>query len=155
MNVLDEIDRRRAALNAALVEADRLLRPALAEVRTRLADLEEILSPDSRARRRIRISQILATVAATTDLEPSDIKGISRYVEVCRARKAMVWIIREATDHSWASIGRVLSGRDHTTIIAAYRSAKKLREQDEDFRDWTDRLLFIFTEPTEQPQCQA
>jgi chromosomal replication initiator protein len=153
VSVIEEIERRRMALNAAVVEADRLLRPALAEVRARLASLEEILSPDSRARRRIHMSEMLATVAATADLEPPDIKGLSRDIEVRRARKAFIWLVREVTDHSWASIGRVLSNRDHTTIISGHRSAIKLRKADEDFRDWTDRLRFIFTGTKEGSQC--
>lgn len=154
MGALSEIERRRAALAVALEEADRMIAPALAEVRARLFELEEALRPAFVSRDRIRVTQILDLVAALANLEPSDVSGPQRNEEVFRARSAVAWVARNVTNHSLTHIGRVLGGRDHSTMIAAVRSAERRRLHDEEFKDWTDRLRFVFTPATETPQCQ-
>jgi len=53
-------------------------------------------------------------------------------------------ITKELTNHSLPEIGDAFGGRDHTTVIHAYRKIKELREKesriDEDFSNLINTL---------------
>ena len=53
-------------------------------------------------------------------------------------------ITKELTNHSLPEIGDAFGGRDHTTVIHAYRKIKELRENenriDEDFSNLINTL---------------
>ena len=53
-------------------------------------------------------------------------------------------ITKELTNHSLPEIGDAFGGRDHTTVIHAYRKIKELRETenrvDEDYINLTNTL---------------
>jgi len=59
---------------------------------------------------------LIAHVARAFDLTPSDLTGRSRMRHIVPARQAAAWVIRKASPLSLEEIGRLLGGRDHTTI---------------------------------------
>ncbi len=61
--------------------------------------------------------QLIAHVAVHFDLTPADLTGASRMRHIVLARQAAAWVLRKAATISLEEIGRLLGGRDHTTII--------------------------------------
>jgi chromosomal replication initiator protein len=60
--------------------------------------------------------QLVARVAAHFDLDSADLTGQSRMRHVVLARQSAAWVLRKAYAISLEEIGRLLGGRDHTTI---------------------------------------
>lgn len=60
--------------------------------------------------------QLIAHVATHFDLEAADLTGESRMRHIVLARQAAAWVLRRAANISLEEIGRLLGGRDHTTI---------------------------------------
>lgn len=90
------------------------------------------------------VAEIVAAVARETDIPASDIVGPYQAAPIVRARQAVSWIARRVCDRSLSSIGAALR-RDHSTIIQHLGRADRRREQDDDFRDLTDRLVAAYT----------
>lgn len=70
-------------------------------------------------------SQSIVTVAAGLfGVSEADIIGASRVGRITEARQALAWALRQ---HSWSleSIGMLLGGRDHTTIIYSIEMANR------------------------------
>jgi chromosomal replication initiator protein len=59
---------------------------------------------------------LIATVAGHFDLSVADLTGQSRMRHVVLARQAAAWVLRKAANISLEEIGRLLGGRDHTSI---------------------------------------
>ncbi|WP_158610976.1 helix-turn-helix domain-containing protein [Aurantiacibacter spongiae] len=67
---------------------------------------------------RVPLDPLLSSVADTFGLSVDDIKSASRRAPAVSARAVIVRILRER-EISYAVIGRILGGRDHTTVIHA------------------------------------
>lgn len=87
-----------------------------------------------------KVRALIRTAGWMQGLAVEAITGPSREKEAVRARDAVIWAARRTTPASWPQLGRTLN-RDHTTIIAAERRAKGVREADLDFRRLTDALV--------------
>lgn len=59
---------------------------------------------------------LIAHVAEAFDLTIADLTGPSRMRHIVLARQAAAWVLRRASPLSLEEIGRLLGGRDHTTI---------------------------------------
>lgn len=70
-------------------------------------------------------AQIISTVANHFNLLESDLTGPSRSRQIVRARHIAMFLLREETSLSLPQIGRMLGGRDHTTVIHGYDKIKK------------------------------
>lgn len=88
----------------------------------------------------VRVGDIVADVAWQTGLRRDDITGPSRDQRLVRARDAVCWLAVDAKAASLPTIGRVLGGRDHSTIFAARRRAMERRRRDPAFARLTERL---------------
>jgi chromosomal replication initiator protein len=62
---------------------------------------------------------LIASVASAFDVTVADLSGRSRQRHIAEARQAAAWVLRRASPLSLEQIGRLLGGRDHTTIIHA------------------------------------
>lgn len=80
------------------------------------------------------VRNVLRFVSYQTGLAYADLVGPDRGRSVFRGRAMVVWISREILGLSWEGIGRRLGGRDHSTIIKAFRRAEQLLERDPAFR---------------------
>jgi hypothetical protein len=74
-------------------------------------------------------------IATARGLKVSDLRGPSRVARITTARHEAMWLIREATDLSYPDIGRMFGGRDHTTVINAYRKIQALVDLDPSYGD--------------------
>lgn len=80
-----------------------------------------------------KVREIADAVATVSSLSVLDIASSRRNVRLARARFAVVFLAKELTARSYPEIGRVLGGRDHTTIMHAYRRACDLMRTDGSF----------------------
>ena len=77
------------------------------------------------------ITHLLETAAQTFEVPCAALIGQSRQRHIVQARQAVAWALRQThPELSLASIGDLLGGRDHTTIIWAVEAAKRRAKED-------------------------
>jgi chromosomal replication initiator protein len=69
------------------------------------------------SRKPVNINQILKAVSNYYSVKTSDIKGSRRTKELVIPRQVAMYLIKELTGTSYVTIGELLGGRDHTTIM--------------------------------------
>ena len=89
---------------------------------------------------RIQCGSIIETVAQHYRLEEDAILSRSRKREIASARQVAMYLCRELTDESFASIGSRFGGRDHSTVIHAYKKVKDRMDVENSFRQEIDEL---------------
>ena len=92
----------------------------------------------------VSIEQIQKVVANYYGIKISDMRSKRRTRMISRARQMAMYVAKEMTKKSYPEIGDWFGGKDHTTVIHAYRTIKNLIETDKDFEaDWQSlyRLL--------------
>lgn len=80
-----------------------------------------------------RIKEIQAAVCAQFAIRMTDMVSARRGRDVARPRQVAMYLCREITPHSLPAIGRHFGGRDHTTVMHAIDTVKKLATADPDF----------------------
>ena len=78
---------------------------------------------------------IIEQVAEHFHLEKGDLLSRSRKQTVAQARQIAMYLCRELTDESYDHIGSRFGGRDHSTVIHAYRKIEESLESDEELQD--------------------
>jgi len=91
--------------------------------------------------RQVTIETIQKTVAAHYQLRVSDLLSKRRSRNIARPRQMAMFLAKTLTQHSLPEIGDAFGGRDHTTVIHAYRKIESLCETDARLRDDRARLL--------------
>lgn len=99
-----------------------------------LKDIPEI------AGTRITIDLILNSVAGTTGISVSEIKGDKRTRIVVQARHLAMYLARELTDTSLPKIGERFGGRDHTTVMHGVKSIARQMAEDRDIYTLVQQL---------------
>ena len=78
-------------------------------------------------RRRVTDEAILDAVSSYFGIEKDILRGRRRDKNTALARQVAMYLLREETHLPLAAIGRVLGGKDHTTVLHAYhRIAKEI-----------------------------
>ena len=76
----------------------------------------------------ITIDKIFAKTAKKYGVQVSDIKGKKRTNEIAQARHICIYLIRNLTELSYPSIGKLLN-RDHSTVMSSIEQVeKKMKE---------------------------
>ncbi|BAV64783.1 helix-turn-helix domain-containing protein [Sphingobium cloacae] len=101
-------------------------------------------APQRRFGGKVRVADLIDTVAWFTSVDAGEIVGRTRKPVYFRPRAAVCWIACELGLGSTTVIGHALGGRDHTTVHHAVRRARALRHRDPAFRRLTDRLVNHF-----------
>lgn len=78
-----------------------------------------------------RVSKILREVAKEFDVPVNELRGTSKCWHIARPRQIAYLRLRDETDLSYPIIGRVMGGRDHTTIIYGIKAVRKRLQQGE------------------------
>jgi chromosomal replication initiator protein len=78
----------------------------------------------------VSIDNIQKTVSKYFKIRVSDLSSRSRRQTIARPRQIAMHLARELTSHSYPEIGEAFGGRDHTTVINAYKRIKNLKEND-------------------------
>lgn len=85
--------------------------------------------------RALDAADIIEEVAEYFRLSSDDLLSRSRKKAVAEARQIAMYLCRELTEESYAHIGSRFGGRDHSTVIHAYRKIKEAMESDAGLRD--------------------
>ncbi len=126
------------ALNRIMAYADLRGIPLTAElIDTALADMMP-------KRREIEPDHHISLVASTFNISVDQIMDRNRTRQVSLPRQIAMYLLREEANISLPQIGKVLGGRDHTTIMHGCQKVAGLIEQDDRLRrkvvDIRDRL---------------
>lgn len=70
-------------------------------------------------------NDIIETLSKRLGYSKKIIESPTRRQEIVKARYLIVYLLREYGDLSYPAIGRLLGGRDHTTMLYAYRKMKR------------------------------
>ncbi len=79
-------------------------------------------------------SVILDSVAQVTGTPVDALTSKRRERQVAYARHLAMYLLRDLAHQSYAQVGRLLGGRDHTTVLHGYRRIERLLESDADVR---------------------
>lgn len=76
-------------------------------------------------KKNIRVKDIINVSALHFNLNPEDLQAKKRTQEIALCRQVAMFLAREMTDLSLPKIGEEFGGRDHTTVLHAYRKIEK------------------------------
>jgi len=79
-------------------------------------------------------SVVLDAVAQCTNIPVDALTSSRREKQVAYARHLAMYLLRDMGHQSYAQIGRLLGGRDHTTVLHGFRRIEKLLDSDPDVR---------------------
>lgn len=78
----------------------------------------------------VTVENIIKTVSEYYKIKVSDLLSKRRTRSVARPRQLAMCLAKELTNHSLPEIGDAFGGRDHTTVLHAYRTIKGMLESD-------------------------
>jgi chromosomal replication initiator protein len=94
----------------------------------------------SAAGRKRSVGDIQAAACAHFDVSLQELLSSSRALRVAWPRQLAMYLARELTTESLPAIGRQFGGRDHTTVLHAWRRMSARVMTDEDARIAVDKL---------------
>ena len=100
--------------------------------------LKDIISSDNR--REVTPELILDIVSEHFGVSISDLKGNKRNAEILFPRQIAMYLCKNMTDTPLDSIGALLGGRDHSTIIHGVQKISDEYESDETTRSLIDTI---------------
>jgi chromosomal replication initiator protein len=86
------------------------------------------------------IDEIQAAACQQFGLSPTELLSSSRTARIAWPRQVAMYLARELTDESLPSIGRRFGGRDHTTVLHAWRRTKTRITEDPSAREAVENL---------------
>ena len=89
--------------------------------------LSDILSLNER---NISITNIKQQVSSYYNLELSDMSSSRRSINIAKPRQIAMFLCKSLTSHSYPEIGRSFGGKDHTTVIHAFKKIETLLKDD-------------------------
>jgi len=95
--------------------------------------------------RQISIENIQKTVAEYYKIKMADLYSKRRSRSVARPRQVAMALAKELTSHSLPEIGDLFGGRDHTTVLHAFRKINELKNSDNDVREDFTNLMRLLT----------
>ncbi|MDR2362284.1 MAG: chromosomal replication initiator protein DnaA [Prevotellaceae bacterium] len=94
----------------------------------------------STAQQEISISEIQKAVCTYFDISSESIISKSRKREIVQARQIAMYLSRNLTKESLASIGIQIGGKDHATVLHAYNTVCDLMETDRHFKQYVNDI---------------
>jgi chromosomal replication initiator protein len=76
----------------------------------------------------VTVDNIIKTVAEYYKIKVSDLLSKRRTSSLARARQIAMALAKELTNHSLRELGRAFGGRDHTTVLHAFRKIQELKK---------------------------
>lgn len=96
--------------------------------------------------RQPKIQDIIRATSMATGFSTLDLTAHRRTRLVVRARHAAIWTARQLTQCSLPQIGRYFGGRDHTSVLHAFRKVDAERGVDVELGDLLGRIQTIARE---------
>jgi chromosomal replication initiator protein len=91
--------------------------------------------------RLITVDDIQRRVSEVFGVKPHDLRSKTRTKAVAFPRQVAMYLSRQLTSDSFAEIGRVFGGKDHTTVIHAANKIEALLDEDPKFRKTLDHII--------------
>jgi chromosomal replication initiator protein len=88
----------------------------------------------------VNLKRIMEVVCEYFGVTPEEIKSQKRVKSIILPRQIAMYLSRELTNSSLNSIAIEFSGKDHTTVLHAYRKIKDLIEKDKNLKDVVESL---------------
>ncbi|MEW5835767.1 MAG: chromosomal replication initiator protein DnaA [Pseudomonadota bacterium] len=128
------------ALNTLAAKANFFGRP----ITTDFAEetLRDLLATHAQA---VTVPNIQKIVAEYFNVRLQDLLSKRRVRSLARPRQMAMALSKELTEHSLPEIGEAFGGRDHTTVLHACRTIKKLSETDARMRQDWEQLIRTLT----------
>jgi chromosomal replication initiator protein len=128
------------ALNTLAAKANFFRRP----ITTDFAEetLRDLLATHAQA---VTIPNIQKIVGDYFNVRLQDLLSKRRVRSLARPRQMAMALSKELTEHSLPEIGEAFGGRDHTTVLHACRTIKKLSETDARMRQDWEQLIRTLT----------
>lgn len=104
--------------------------------------LRDLLATHAQA---VTVPNIQKIVADYYQVRLQDLLSKRRVRSLARPRQIAMALSKELTEHSLPEIGDAFGGRDHTTVLHACRTIKKLCETDTRMRQDWEQLIRILT----------
>ena len=104
--------------------------------------LRDLLATHAQA---VTVPNIQKTVADYYQVRLQDLLSKRRVRSLARPRQFAMALSKELTEHSLPEIGEAFGGRDHTTVLHACRTIRKLCETDTRMRQDWEQLIRILT----------
>ena len=89
----------------------------------------------------VTVERIISEVGRTFGVSSADIRSTKRSSQISNARQISMYIIREITQMSMASIGEEFGGRDHSTVVYAINQVSKNMKQDSKYKETVEDII--------------
>ena len=129
-NIKSNIRELEGSLNKVMAKARFYKREA--DVQLAEEALIDIISPSEK--RIITPQYILDIVADHFGLSIDDLRGSKRSKNIAYPRQISMYLIRQYTETNFTDIGKLLGGRDHTTIIHGHDKIEEDLKTDEELK---------------------
>jgi chromosomal replication initiator protein len=104
--------------------------------------LRDLLATHAQA---VTVPNIQKITAEYFNVRLQDLLSKRRVRSLARPRQIAMALSKELTEHSLPEIGEAFGGRDHTTVLHACRTIKKLSETDARMRQDWEQLIRVLT----------
>lgn len=94
----------------------------------------------------ISVENIQKTVTEYYNIKLSELLGKSRKRSIVRPRQMAMYLSKEITDKSYPEIGELFGGKDHTTVLHAYRKIEELLIESPMIKEDKQKLVNKLTE---------
>jgi len=98
-------------------------------------------------RRQRTVADIQALTCEHFGISPEELLSSGRTARIAWPRQVAMYLARELTGESLPAIGRHFGGRDHTTVLHAWRRASARLDSDEQAREAVEKLCERLDEP--------
>ncbi|MCF6299590.1 MAG: chromosomal replication initiator protein DnaA [Proteobacteria bacterium] len=96
--------------------------------------------------RNVSVDNIQKTTANYYNIKLSELLGKSRKRSIVRPRQLAMYISKEMTDKSYPEIGELFGGRDHTTVLHAFRKIEGFLHSDPNINEDKQKIVNKLTE---------
>jgi hypothetical protein len=97
------------------------------------------------------LPQLVAATAEIGGMDTTELVAPCRIGWNVKLRAAVILAAVDVFGKSWSEIGRALGGRNHATMIHAYKAAERLAEHDAEFRKLSTLIFAVAREIARRP----
>ena len=94
----------------------------------------------------VSVENIQKTTAQYYNVKLSELLGKSRKRSIVRPRQLAMFLAKDLTNKSYPEIGELFGGRDHTTVLHAYRKVTELMSENSDLDEDRQKIVNKLTE---------
>lgn len=95
---------------------------------------------------------IIRRTASYFGLQPNDIVSAKRSKKIAMSRQIAMYLCREMTPLSLTAIGEIFGGRDHTTVIHAYKKINREMTQKREVYNYVNTLTTELKNPSAEDE---